>query len=325
MISKETKDKIKSIVKRIVNFEDTIVFKTSSEENIKRIVDIIRYDYVVTFHLGDIDYFYNQNDGTVTLKPNYLFEKQEYDLLMQKVLNRLTVIKGELSKKNSEIEKELFIHDFLCKSVVYHDEGKASHSIVGPLLFQKGVCEGISKTAHALFKLAGIESAVICGTSVDEHNCKTPHSWNAAKIDGVWYLLDITFDNNLSDADFVRYDYFNVSAKELNESHIPCEFHRTIFDSCFIDSTYFNTIGAEFPDINSALKYIKKSVRKKMNKIYLKVRDLKEEISNAGVTDYVLRMNGVNKIVCSVNEKMKILLLKIEYSKLITVMNFYTI
>ena len=65
MIPKETKDKIKSIVKRIVNFEDTIVFKTSSEENIKRIVDIIRYDYVVTFHLGDIDYYYNQEDESI--------------------------------------------------------------------------------------------------------------------------------------------------------------------------------------------------------------------------------------------------------------------
>ena len=323
MISKETREKIKFIVKKIVNYDDTIVFKTSCEENIIRIIYIIRYDYVVTFHLGDISYSYNQNDKTVILKPNYLYKKQEYNLIMQKILDKLTVIKNDLSKMNNEIEKELYIHDFLCKSVIYKDVGNNSHSIVGPLLFQEGVCEGIAKTAHILFKLANIESIVICGKSINERNIETDHAWNGVRIDGKWHLLDITFDNTLSNNGFIRYDYFNVSANELRKSHIPCKFQKKEFENCIEKSSYFGKKGIEFYNENAAFEYIEKAIHKKSKIIYIKICYCKDKIEDLGIIDYVLKMKEVKNVKYSINENMKVVLLKIEYNNFAALFNFY--
>ena len=41
------------------------------------------------------------------------------------------------------------------------------------------------------------------------------------RIDGQYYHLDVTFDNTLSKDDTVRYDYMNLSDKQIFRDHEP--------------------------------------------------------------------------------------------------------
>jgi hypothetical protein len=73
-----------------------------------------------------------------------------------------------------------------------------------------GVCAGYAKLMVALGKAAGVEIAYVTGYARDrKHPITTAgsdaelrarmegdrHAWNAAKLDGRWYLLDVTWDD----------------------------------------------------------------------------------------------------------------------------------
>ena len=50
---------------------------------------------------------------------------------------------------------------------------------------------------------------------------KYRHAWNVVRIDGQYYHLDATFDNTLSRNNLIRYDYVNLSDKQIFRDHEP--------------------------------------------------------------------------------------------------------
>ena len=54
-----------------------------------------------------------------------------------------------------------------------------------------------------------------------EKGIKYRHTWNIVRIGGQYYHLDATFDNTLSKDDTVRYDYVNLSDKQIARDHEP--------------------------------------------------------------------------------------------------------
>ena len=310
----DNSESFKILTKQLVNFDKVIEFKTSCEENIKLIIDILRYDYVVTFHVGTITYRYDKDTQIATLEPEYLFSKDEYNFLIDKILNKLSSLKEEIIKFDDDLDKEKFIHDYLCKNVKYLDNGKESHCIIGPLLNGYGVCEGISKTAQALFKISNIESHTICGEHIDEHKAKTPHSWNAVKINDKWYFLDITFDNTISD-DFIRYDYFNLCVSDVYESYVPEEYNKKYFYMCTNQLNYFELTNTEFFKIKDLFMFIKKSIQTKNKIIYFKFVNRIEYLDKNVLNDYILKNNKVSSIKYSSNEKLGIHYIALNYKQ----------
>lgn len=79
---------------------------------------------------------------------------------------------------------------------------------------RKGVCLDFAILFSRMAAKAGIKSAVILGyagsvTMRDRNNGKTTkHAWNAARLDGKWYLLDVTWSSdNLQDKNLTDYQY----------------------------------------------------------------------------------------------------------------------
>lgn len=121
----------------------------------------------------------------------------------------------------SEREKEKKIHDIILRNVEYEDSGRLiDHEKTGPILRQKGVCDGISKLADTLFKMNGIESELVYGNLCMGGEIQGPHAWNQIRISGKWYHVDITEDLALCEGRKpYRYDYFNLSDKEISRDH----------------------------------------------------------------------------------------------------------
>lgn len=307
---KEQKDNIKQLVKKIVDYNEIVSFKTN-EKNINKIIDIIRYDYVVSFHVGDVYYTYDYETKLVTLKPQYLIKKDDYELLMSKILAKLTDIKKEISILNNDLEKEMFIHDYLCENVKYHDDGNISHSIVGPLLYGRGVCEGISKTFHALCKVAKLESFVICGNAIDENNNYTAHAWNAIKLNNVYTLVDITADLPLYKKSGIRYDYFNLSKEDVGDLYIPIDSHVALYNKCVNnDYSFFKINNVLFDDTITALNYAKKNLITSKH-IYIKINkgDLDDFIDI--VKKQILKKTNFYRLDYSINKDLNIISLRI--------------
>ena len=150
------------------------------------------------------------------------------------------IINNNINK--TEIEKELAVHNFLCETVVYdYNFSDSSFQCVGPLLFGRGVCEGISKAAKFLFNLLGIDSLVVNGEVENSSHSFgnmdiVGHAWNIVKINHIYYHLDITFDLTIAEYGVKRFDYFNLTDAEI------CRDHRITSEkvpSCSVPGSYY--------------------------------------------------------------------------------------
>lgn len=126
------------------------------------------------------------------------------------------------AEKLDEKGKELFIHDFICRSVHYDKLKKEySHEIIGALGNGVAVCEGIAKAVKVLCDALRIWCIVALAENNPEKGIKYRHAWNVIRIDGKYYHLDATFDNTLSKNGVLRYDYVNLSDKQIFRDHEP--------------------------------------------------------------------------------------------------------
>ena len=122
----------------------------------------------------------------------------------------------------NEKEKELFIHDFIAENVKYDKLKKEySHEIIGALGNGTAVCEGIAKAVKILCDELNIWCIIALSEANPDKGIKYRHAWNVVRIDGQYYHLDATFDNTLSRNNLIRYDYVNLSDKQIFRDHEP--------------------------------------------------------------------------------------------------------
>ncbi len=190
----------------------------------KELTDVflkLRLDCPEIFYVSGFHFRYYPDSANVELSPEYLFDKN-------KIKDHQKAMKARVEKlvrpavAMAELEKEQYVHDFICQNVRYDKLKKSySHEIIGPLGQGVGVCEGIAKTVKILCDQLGIWCIVVISEANPEKNIKYRHAWNIVKIGGAYYHLDATFDNTLSHMGPMRYDYFNLDDGKMFRDHEP--------------------------------------------------------------------------------------------------------
>lgn len=308
MFSYDEKE-LNSIVQRLMNFDATVKISASAESEIHALIAYLRYERTILFHLGEARYTFSSRRKEAILTPCYLYSKQEYDSIVSKLAASVQKIRDQVCKAASMLEREIAVHDYFCKNVQYVDDGERSHSIVGPLLYQRGVCDGISKAVKVVLQESGIKSHVISGmaqTGTSHQN--EPHAWNIVQMNQEWYHLDVTFDNTISNKS-IRYDYFNVCDKEIFKDH-------TIgFDSpfqstrCQKEQDYYVLSARAFHDLESVRQYVAQCVSEKRTSIQLRISPMpttkeldalftKELSRRVGSARYEFGYNEIRGVCC---------------------------
>lgn len=110
-----------------------------------------------------------------------------------------------ISDKMSDLEKALYLHDYLLSICYYKSSsGLLCHSAGGILGNGEGVCQGYRLAYELLLTLAGVKATYLTSTKMN-------HSWNAVYLDGQYYQVDPTWDdtratNGISHKFFLRTD-----------------------------------------------------------------------------------------------------------------------
>ncbi|MCM1496869.1 MAG: transglutaminase-like domain-containing protein [Clostridium sp.] len=124
----------------------------------------------------------------------------------QQVMEQVAFVSGELEEEGmTDLDKVLAINAYLCDTVDYDNQasdndmspGEAegysdSMTPFGALVKQKGVCLAYAGAFQLLSKALGVESIVVTGTL----NGKQNHAWNKVRIDGEWYVVDVTSNDD---------------------------------------------------------------------------------------------------------------------------------
>lgn len=140
-------------------------------------------------------------------------QEQQVDNEVKEVLKNLG-IKNECGISNmSEYDKAKIIHDYIVKNIFYDYDYK-NYSAYNAIIDKSVVCQGFASLTYKMFKEAGIMTRIITGCDKKGNS----HAWNIARIDGKWFNLDNTWDENSSSGDKVNlsYDYFLKSEKDFS-------------------------------------------------------------------------------------------------------------
>lgn len=110
----------------------------------------------------------------------------------KKMKASIAEIQSGLNEAMNDLEKTLYIHDYIVKHTYYKkDAEKLAWSAGGPLGLGYGVCDGYTKALMLLLELEGIECKKVL-------NDRGTHDWVSVKIDGEWYHVDPTWDDTRS-------------------------------------------------------------------------------------------------------------------------------
>lgn len=117
-------------------------------------------------------------------------------------------VQSGLDEKMSDLEKTLYIHDWIVNHTYYYIDDGFSWVAGGPLGLGYGVCAGYRQAMILLLELEGIECLTINSDN---------HGWLAVKLDGEWYHVDPTWDDTRSSVSGkVSHKYFLRNDSEFS-------------------------------------------------------------------------------------------------------------
>lgn len=150
--------------------------------------------------------------GKITIKVNKSYTEEQINAINDKVDD---IINKEL--KNTSEKKEIvkLAHNYIINHSKY-DSDKSDKNInnylssiaYGPLLQGYGICGGYTDAMAIILDRFNIPNFKIISEN---------HIWNAVKIDGKWYHLDLTWDDPVTSdgSDVLEYNFFLITTKEL--------------------------------------------------------------------------------------------------------------
>ncbi len=134
----------------------------------------------------------------------------------------IQIILDDLPLSTDHYDTEIYLHDRLMALCTYDDQAAEAssqefadaYSAYGALVNGKAVCEGYAKAMQLLLHRVSIPATVVLGHSLDDG---IPHMWNLVNINGAYYYLDPTWNDNDAQP---TYAYFNITSDMLSRTHV---------------------------------------------------------------------------------------------------------
>ena len=151
----------------------------------------------------DMHYSYRVQDGLycyeITITPQYYTTAAQEE----KVTARVQALCAEMDGDASDLDKVKCIYE-LVKANTRYDEVHAKNpnhhlktTAYAALIQGQAVCQGYAVAMYRLLRECGVNARVITGTADGE-----PHAWNLVELDGVYYNLDVTWDDERGTQDY---------------------------------------------------------------------------------------------------------------------------
>ncbi len=174
-------------------------------------LEAVRRDHTEQFWLATSYQYIKDASGNVAkMLPEYLMMGDELNAAKVAFNQAIDNMLAHLTPEMTEYEKEKTLHDLLATKVSYVFASNA-HNAYGALVEGAAVCEGYAEALQCLLQRAGIQSIQVYCASRGES-----HAWNMVRIDGDYYLVDLTWNDQDS---MLLYAYFNQTSAVFAEDH----------------------------------------------------------------------------------------------------------
>ncbi|MEG9487865.1 transglutaminase domain-containing protein [Mannheimia indoligenes] len=192
----------------------------ASDTEYKNWYDSFKINNPFLFHLDYIGEYSRQYkpenpDEVKAYNIGYTIPIGQIDDYYAKIEKSLQRYLDDLKEGMSEADIAYSVYNRLVKEVFYQQTENAFNAI-GALVDQKAVCEGYSSAYRFVMNLLGIETQMVISGVLP--NSSVAHVWNRIKIDGQWYNIDATWDDNTRQLPFALGRYFLTSDDKFYDS-----------------------------------------------------------------------------------------------------------
>ena len=184
---------------------------------------------------------YNDYKSISTVLKGYELEisieyKNSYPEEKRKLIdNKVEQIIKELIKEDMEDKEKIkIVHDYIINNTVYDEdfcikENQEECKVTSPyqsdtaygVLFEHyGICSGYTDTMAIFLDKLNIANYRVTNDS---------HTWNAVKIENIWYHLDVTWDDPIYKEDILEHTYFLITTEEDSKQEKTHDFNKEIF------------------------------------------------------------------------------------------------
>lgn len=246
-----------------------------SQAELECAFDAYRRDYTHHFWLDNTYRISHTPETVYTLMPTYLLEGTALEAAKMAFEAESEKLLSGISSSMSEFERELILHDRLAEKVSYVDTDNA-HNSYGAIVEGEAVCEGYAEALQYLLRRAGIQSFIAIGSSTNPAtNTAEGHAWNYVKIDGLFYHVDLTWNDQRTE---LYHAYFNVTDTEISEDHVidPALYALPICTAG--DAKYFSVVGGAI-NMTPTVEYIASFFDKSTLKAHVYAEDDKNAVT----------------------------------------------
>ena len=191
-----------------------------------------------------------------------------YEISVSKILSinaavdaKVDEIVSQMSPEMSDLERVLFVHDWLCINGEYDMTGinggtnpRTSYDIRGILLYEIGVCQSYTWAFDYIMDRFDIPCINVTSDGMN-------HTWNQVKVGGYWYNMDITWDDPTYDKiGLARHYYFLCSDSVFKSSREHFGYYDGVScSSTKYDNAFWYDVDTPMPYINGDTIYLKQT------------------------------------------------------------------
>lgn len=220
-------DILDTVNKKVEN-EIYTAMESTSKKRLKKVA--LSYDNIKYLHeykvantlliLEPLNFYFNNSPelkGHDVVVFDYRYDIKEYEKVLEQCNNVAKEIIEMIPENSSDIEKAGFVHDELCRRIIYPDEyyysekNMLGHYLDMALLEGKAVCDGYAKAYKFIMNKLGFTCGIV---SSDDH------AWNTLLIDEKIYHVDLTNDDegskDNSKSNNISREFFLVNDKKMN-------------------------------------------------------------------------------------------------------------
>lgn len=203
---------------QMINVETTISLKAFPKlQDMEYLIDVLykivyQNPYIISWESASYDYL-NQ-----ALVVTYSFDKETIQSKQAEIEKEAkNIVNSIITSSMSDEEKVNAIWLYLEQNTKYDDAAleaaeannfqdttgfEDAFNTYGILCNKVGVCQSYAYTYTLLCDMAGVECRMLTGYL----NKTLPHAWNIVKIDGNWYWLDATNNENVTGIPYFVFD-----------------------------------------------------------------------------------------------------------------------
>lgn len=192
----------------------------------------------------DLAFSYNYNSlGVVYFKPSYAYTAEEVEEMRVDFNQKSDWLLRNVDQSMSDFEKALILHDELVLNSSYNSIGDTYEIIVN----SRGKCYGYAEAYAFLLAQVGVKTEII---SSDE----MVHAWVKVCVDGVYYNVDVTWDDPVRDRPgLVEHQFFLLSDEKIQNLPRTQDRHYG-YTSDFVSDTKYDDML--FHDVTSGFCYV---------------------------------------------------------------------